>query len=416
MPRSPLALAALATVAVPGLDAVDVRRPRNPTTGVDAAVVIDAEGRRWVVRAPQNATAGAALEAETALLEGLGVHVDAGRLPFDVPRPAGFVELPEGGRAVVSPQLPGRALHLEHLGPGPGLAAEVGRAIAAIHELPPSTVEDAGLPVYEADEYRRRRLAEVDEAARTGRVPASLLRRWERALEDVTMWRFRPVVVHGDLSADHILCTAERPVAVLGWSEAKVADPADDLAWLLVAAPHEAVDAIVEAYNLRRTELRDPQLGERALLAGELALARWLLHGVHLDDQAIVDDATAMLAELAEQTADEVPVVTEAAWTADEDGWTPEEDGWAVADGNEAADADEGVAGNADDDAEADAAWGPDDVATTEWSPEDETPDDGAEDDGAADGAADDGRDDGRDDESDDESDDERAADGPQPA
>ena len=328
MTRSPLALAALATVAVPGLDAVDVRRPRNPATGVDAAVVIDAEGRRWVVRAPQNATAGAALEAETALLEGLGSHVDAGHLPFEVPRPAGFVELPEGGRAVVSPQLPGRALHLEHLGPGPGLAAEVGRAIAAIHELPPSTVENAGLPVYEADEYRRRRLAEVDEAARTGRVPASLLRRWERALEDVATWRFQPVVVHGDLSADHILCSPERPVAVLGWSEAKVADPADDLAWLLVAAPHEAIDAIVEAYNLRRTELRDPHIGERALLAGELALARWLLHGVHMDDQVIVDDATAMLAELAEQTAaDEAPaVVTEAAWAADEEGWSPDDE------------------------------------------------------------------------------------------
>lgn len=391
MPRSPLALAALATVAVPGLDAVDVRRPRNPATGVDAAVVIDAEGRRWVVRAPQNPTAGAALEAETALLEGLGAHVDAGLLPFEVPRPAGFVELPEGGRAVVSPQLPGRALHLEHLGPGPGLAAEVGRAIAAIHELPPSTVEDAGLPVYEADEYRRRRLAEVDEAAKTGRVPASLLRRWERALEDVAMWRFRPVVVHGDLSADHILCTAERPVAVLGWSEAKVADPADDLAWLLVAAPHEAVDAIVEAYNLRRTELRDPQLGERALLAGELALARWLLHGVHMEDQAIVDDATAMLAELAEQTADEVPVVTEAAWTADEEGWTPEdreadEEDWTPEDREAEAGAE-------------DAAWGPDDVVTTEWSPEDE-PDDEPDDEP----------------EDDEQADDERADDGPQPA
>jgi macrolide phosphotransferase len=334
VPRSPLALAALATAAVPGLDVVDVRRPRNLSTGVDAAVVIDAEGRRWVVRAPQNPAAGAALEAETALLGELVPHVDDGRLPFAVPRPTAFVDLPEGGRAVVSPQLPGRALRLELLGPGPGLAAEVGRAIAAIHELPPATIEDAGLPVYKADEYRRRRLAEVDEAARTGRVPTTLLRRWERALEDVAMWRFRPVVVHGDLSADHILCLDEHPAAVLGWSEAKVADPADDLAWLLVAAPHEAVDAILEAYNLRRTELRDPHLADRALLAGELALARWLLHGVHTEDEAIVEDATTMLTELAEQTEAEAQaqVVTEAAWTADEEGWGPDDETPAEAD------------------------------------------------------------------------------------
>lgn len=314
VPRSPLALAALATVAVPGLDAFDVRRSAHPGPGIDAAVVLDAEGGRWVVRAPQDSTAGAALEAEVALLEGLVGHVDAGRLPFDVPRPEGFVPLPEGGRVVVHRQLGGRPLRLELLGPGPGLAAALGRAIAALHELPASMIEDAGLPVYEAEAYRRRRLSEVDEAARTGLVPAALLRRWERALEDVALWRFRPTVVHGDLSAEHVLCSADEPVALLGWSEAKVADPADDLAWLLVAAPEEAVDPILEAYHLRRTEMRDQHLASRALLAGELAVARWLLHGVRIGDPAIVDDAAGMLRELEEHLGVAEP---EASYAAD---------------------------------------------------------------------------------------------------
>jgi hypothetical protein len=211
---------------------------------------------------------------------------------------------------MVHPLLPGRPLELERLGPGPGLAADVGRAIAALHQLPASTVEDAGLPAYEAEAYRQRRLSEVDEAARTGRVPGGLLRRWERALEDVAMWRFQPTVVHGDLSTEHVLCRGDRLTAVLGWSETKVADPADDLAWLLVAAPQEAVDPILEAYNLHRTELRDRHLADRALLAGELALARWLLHGVHTDDAEIVDDATAMLVDLDEQTSAEEPPAT----------------------------------------------------------------------------------------------------------
>ncbi|MCU1432947.1 MAG: aminoglycoside phosphotransferase [Actinotalea sp.] len=307
VPRSPLALAALATAAVPGLDAYDVRRSSPQGAGIDAAVVVDAESKRWVVRSPQDARAGAALEAEVALLQALAVHVDAGRLPFAVPRPAGFAQLPEGGRAVVHAQLPGRPLQLELLGPGPGLAAALGRAIAALHELPLSTADDAGVPVYDADAYRRRRLAEVDEAARTGHVPPALLRRWEAALEDVALWRFQPTLVHGDLSADHVLCSATEPTGVLGWSEAKVADPADDLAWLLVAAPHEAVDPILEAYTLRRTEMRDRHLPARALLAGELALARWLLHGVRSDDQSIIDDATAMLRELESHAAEADP-------------------------------------------------------------------------------------------------------------
>jgi len=96
-----------------------------------------------------------------------------------------------------------------------------------------------------------------------------------------------------------------RVVAVTDWASARVADPADDLAWLLVSAPPEAIDSVMEAYQLRRTELTDKHLVDRALLVGELALARWLLHGVRhgLDD--VVADALDMLADLDEATQDD---------------------------------------------------------------------------------------------------------------
>lgn len=302
MSRSPLALAALATVAVPGLDAYDVRRPEVSGGDFDVAIVIDAARRRWVVRSPTSARSGALLEAEVELVEALAEQVDAGHLPFDVPRTAGFAHLPEGGRAVVYPQVPGRPLRLETLGPGPGLAASLGRALAAVHELPTSLVENAGLPVYDAATYRDRRQAEVDEAARTGKVPTTLLRRWEERLEDVALWRFQPTVVHGGLTTEHVLVDDRHVTGVLDWGDAMVADPADDLSWLLVAAPPEAVDPIMEAYQLRRTELTDGNLTERALLAGELALARWLLYGVRTGDRDVVDDAVQMLHELDEST------------------------------------------------------------------------------------------------------------------
>lgn len=298
MPRSPLSLAALATVAIPGLDAFDVRRPANGGGDFDVAVVIDSKGQRWVVRAPVRPAAGAALEAETALLELLAEQVAAGRVPFTAPRPEGFAHLPEGGRAVVHREVPGRPLRIEALRPGPGLAASLGRALAALHELPVEMVESAGLPTYDAVAYRTRRLAEVDEAARTGKVPPALLRRWEERLEDVAMWRFQPTVVHGDLSAEHVLTDGDAVTGVLAWGDTQVADPADDLAWLVVTAPEDAVESILEAYQLRRTELTDPHLLDRALLAGELALARWLLYGVRSGDESIVADAVQMLEEL----------------------------------------------------------------------------------------------------------------------
>ena len=105
----------------------------------------------------------------------------ARRLPFSVPTPKGFVALKEGGRAAVYPYLAGRPLELTHLPAGPGLAAEIGRAIAALHNVDRQLFDEAGLPSYDADTYRTRRLSELDRAAATGHVPTGLLARWEAA-------------------------------------------------------------------------------------------------------------------------------------------------------------------------------------------------------------------------------------------
>lgn len=297
VPRSPLVLAALASGATPGLVPV-VTRP-TPVAGADfdTAVVTDDQNRHWVVRAPVSAAAGAALESELTLLRGLRDPVRTA-LPFEVPDPTTTVDLPEGGRAMVYRYLAGEPLHPGDLGPGPGLGSALGTALAALHEVPRSVVEDSGLPVYEADEYRLRRIAELDRAAATGHVPSGLLTRWEHALEDVGRWRFQPTVVHGDLVAEHVLVGDGRVVGVLDWAEAKVADPADDLAWVAVGADETALDSVLEAYAMARADQPDRNLPLRARLAGELALARWLLHGARADDSGVVDDAVAMLREL----------------------------------------------------------------------------------------------------------------------
>ena len=54
--------------------------------------------------------------------------------------------------------------------------------IAAIHGLPEDVVDRADLPSYTANEFRQRRLNELDQAATTGRIPARLLLRWLEGL------------------------------------------------------------------------------------------------------------------------------------------------------------------------------------------------------------------------------------------
>lgn len=302
--RSPLVLAALASAAVPGLHPRSTRATEVTGADFDTAIVTDTDNRHWVVRAPRQAAAGAQLESELLLLAHLGDPQRAA-LPFAVPAPAGTAALPEGGRAVVYPYLPGSPLHPGTLTRGPGLAAALGRALAAVHDLPRSVVEDAGLPVYEAPEYRQRLLSELDRAAATGHVPSRLLTRWERALEDVGRWRFQPCVVHGDLVAEHVLVEGSTVLGILDWGQAKVADPADDLAWLAVGADTGALDSVLEAYAVGRSDAPDRHLASRARLAGELALARWLLHGTTAGDAAIVADAEQMLRTLEKDLGEE---------------------------------------------------------------------------------------------------------------
>ena len=302
MDRSPAFLAALASAAVPGLDPMSVEAlPSTPDQSFDVAFVQDTEHRRWVVRAPRTDVAGAEMDRTVALLALLGR-----RMPFAVPAPKGFVALAEGGRAAVYPYLPGHNLDFAELPAGPGLAAELGRALAALHNTDRALFDEAGVPSYDADAYRTRRLAELDRAAETGRVPTTLLGRWESALEDVSLWRFAPTPTHGDLTGDHVLAVFEddsdastgRIRAMTGWEDAKVADPADDFAALVADAPAEALETVLEAYAHARVERPDANLLVRARLVGELGLLSALMGGLARRDVGAVEVLTTQLRRL----------------------------------------------------------------------------------------------------------------------
>ena len=292
MDRSPLFLAALASAAVPGLDPASVEAlPGTPDHQYDVAFVQDTQHRRWVVRVPRNQAASAQMESTFGLLGLL-----SRRLPFQVPTPRGFTALKDGGRAAVYPYLPGQNIDFAGLPAGPGLAAELGRAVAALHNADHALFDEAGLPAYDADTYRTRRLSELDRAAATGHVPTGLLSRWEKALEDVSWWRFAPTPTHGDLTGDQVLvvfddeddATTGKVRGITGWEDAKVADPADDFFALATQASPEALETVMEAYAHARSERPDAHLLDRARLSAEMRTLTELLTVVARGDSVLV--------------------------------------------------------------------------------------------------------------------------------
>lgn len=316
MTRTPLALAALASAAVPGLDPVSVVGVvQRAGHRFESAFVRDTEARQWVVRAPISAADGAQMDVCVALLELL-----SRRLPFSVPTPTGFAPLSKGGRAVVYPYIPGRPLDFAHLPAGPGVAAELGRALAALHNIDLALCEEAGLTSYDPDTYRTRRLSDLDRAAATGHVPAALLARWEQSLEDVSLWRFAPTPTHGDLTGEEVLAVFDddhdaatgRIRGMTGWENAKVADPADDFATLVTQSAPAAFDSVLEAYAHARDDRPDMYLERRARLAGELQLVAELLTAVGSHDEGGVTACAQKLRQLEASRRDdqhEEPVV-----------------------------------------------------------------------------------------------------------
>lgn len=300
MTRTPFQLAALASAAVPGLDPVAAGAfPVDPGMAVDVALVEDTRGRNWIVRASASPAAAVALDAGAAAAKLVAKHLD-----IRVPVTRGSVALKEGGRVHVHAAIPGRGLRLAALDPAFPVVADLGRAIAAIHDLDPALFEDAGLESYSHDEYRQRRLAELDRAAATGKVPAGLLTRWEAALENVALWQFVPVPVHGGLDGRHVLMAladdgTAKITGIVGWRRAKVADPADDFAGLVRDAAAPAVIEVARAYARARHSRPDRHLLTRAKLVAELGYVTDLFDALAAGYPQVVDAATARLQELA---------------------------------------------------------------------------------------------------------------------
>ena len=298
MGRSPLILAALATDAVPGLNFSQVKNLATGSTGAFDSILLTATtGDHYVLRTAASAAAGVELETELRAIRAIGAELRA-KLPFAFTNLVGETKDPQGGRALLFTFVYGNPVDIYSTPATGNLAASIAGSIAAIHNLPLSVVQDAGLPGYSAKDIVRSRVAELDRAAATGLVPSVLLTRWETAFEDVNLFRFQPTVVHGDLSGENMLELDDSVAGVLSWNNLHIGDPADDLAWIIGAGDEERIYNILLSYQ-RERETADANLRQRATLYSELLMARWLLHGINRQDDAIIEDATAELKALA---------------------------------------------------------------------------------------------------------------------
>ena len=298
MAKSPLILAALAKSAVPELQIARVSRLHGSQTGhFDSALISTHDGGHFVVRIPQNPNSALELDVEVTVLKALTPGLRA-KLPFKVTNLVGHTADENKNRVAIFEYLFGTPANLRKLSPTSTLTQSIAESIAAIHSIDARMVSSAGLPEFDSATVLRRRMNDLDAIAMTGRVSKTLLDRWQEALEDVSLFRFQPRVVHGELNEDTVLTQDNRVSAILNWGALHIGDPAEDLFWLCGNYDSELMDAVRMIYSQAKGAA-DSSIIERAQLYFEMECGRWLLHCIKSGSAELIDDAESLLAELA---------------------------------------------------------------------------------------------------------------------
>jgi macrolide phosphotransferase len=294
--RPSLILAALAADAAPGFTFRSYRRVEtNPD--IDQLQLWDQDGASYQLLIPATPAGESEVAIELQALKIIEPHQEL--LGIETPRLIGQSMDSDGAGALLLTLLGGETTDLAKYAPGL-FSKSVGEVLARIHNLSPDIIREAGLLEYDAASILRHKVAEIDSIAQTGRVPAALLSRWEAATEDIGLFRFHPTVIHGNVSQETVMVSAQKVNGLSGWSSLKVGDPAEDLRWLTGGALRTTLEDTILNYRATR-ETADENISQRAQLYSELELGSWLVYCIANKDEKQISQAEDMIAELRDQ-------------------------------------------------------------------------------------------------------------------
>ncbi|MFF2550224.1 phosphotransferase [Nocardia sp. NPDC058058] len=234
------------------------------------AVLVDG----WVERRPRRPEVGAQLRREARLMPWL-----APQLPLPVPVTGVVSDEP----LIVRHRLvPGSEL----TEPASHHGRALGEFLRALHGVSATDAVLHGLPPQA--HTRSERAADIHRF-RTEVVPLlpAAHRDSARTLLDAAAELPTDTVVHGDLGPEHVLADEETLSGIIDFGDAQVGDAAIDLAWALFGTPPEFADAVARTYGVTA------RLRARALIWHRLGPWHEVIHGLDIDDPAVIEDGLA---------------------------------------------------------------------------------------------------------------------------
>jgi aminoglycoside phosphotransferase (APT) family kinase protein len=292
MAKSHLILAALAAEAAGGKNFISTRLTSDQTPGFDSAVLESDIGRKYQVLVPKAKQVESELKTE---LNALQLIRPLASSTLSVPEIIGKTTDGDGSSVVVLSFDDSKDIRLgsKNSESIELLAAELAR----VHSLSVTDAQQLEIQSYTPTELNGELVSEIDKLADTGKVPGVLLSRWERALEDIGLWRYRPTVIHGAINSDTV-GTAGDKLVLRGFGSMRVSDPAEDFGWIAGGSTESVLNACFDQY----VEIReaDENLLKRAIFYSEVEIARWLSYCITSGDDRSAEAASADLENLAE--------------------------------------------------------------------------------------------------------------------
>jgi aminoglycoside 2''-phosphotransferase len=200
-------------------------------------------GNRWVVRVARHASAAAGLRREASLLGVLSTQ-----LPLRIPQPVARYSGSETEPAfAVHSMVPGSALtRAEYealpVGARNRCARAVGEFLAALHQTDLALARGTGVPPHE---YSERCVAMLTESH--AELPPFLL----GVVEAHRYCSYEPVLLHGDLSPDHVMwdASSQEVTGIIDFGDMAVGDPAWDFVYLYDDYGPDFVERALSAYT-----------------------------------------------------------------------------------------------------------------------------------------------------------------------